>query len=106
MKSTQSKGKWLIVLSSGSIVLAIAAVVNLHHSQPSSPLFPTNIVLQASQIHWQHPAAEPVLFQLEGVESAERINEQLMRRTREQWQRSHRVQAAPPTLPGGIEEGK
>jgi hypothetical protein len=75
MRSTQRKLECCAVLAAGSLVLTAAVLVILSDSHSDST--PPSMLIQrkAYQIHWQQPAP----LQSEGIESAERINEQMMR---------------------------
>jgi hypothetical protein len=101
MGSTQRKMQCFGVLLAGSIVLTTTVLYVLSDSDSGSPPPSTHIrphayqsdwqqlghllregpvQRQAYQVHWQRPGPlEPGPLQSEGIEWAERINEQMMR---------------------------
>jgi hypothetical protein len=101
----EPKKRLLWALLTGGVVLAVAVVVSFSRSRPDTALSPTNIVVEVAQIRWQPAELKPTRAQLEGIESAERINEQMLRRYRERWMRLQGSPSAlrsslPPTIPG------
>lgn len=67
-------------------------------SEPASPPVSTSEVVRVAPAQWRRQSAQPPLRSIEGIERAERINEQLMRRSREEWQRLRGAQS-PQALP-------
>ena len=63
------------VLVAGSLVLTAPVLVILSDSHSDSPPPSTYIQRQAYQVHWQQLGP----LQAEGIEWAERINEQMLR---------------------------
>ena len=96
MRRTPLKMKCFVLLLAGSLVLTIAVLGILSDSHSvSSPPF-TNILVQTYQTRWQQ---RPPL-KLEGIERAERINEQMMWRSQDQWKRLQELRSprVPSTL--------
>jgi hypothetical protein len=107
MSTKERRKRCFGVVLTGGLALTVVVVLKISTPQPGSPTFLTNTVLQVSQIHWQPIVPRPTRSQWEGIEPAERINEQMMRRYQERWKRSQRFPVPlPPTLPGTIEEGQ
>lgn len=78
-----------VVIFAGTMVYFASVHTSALPAPPSaSPAF-TNLAVQATNITWRRISAQTGALRLEGVEAAERINELLMRRSREQWEREH-----------------
>lgn len=116
MNATEGRRLCFGVISTGGLASVVAAAVfRVSAPRPNLANSPTNVVVGVSRIHWQRPVTEywprsvpePVPVQREGIEPAERINSQMMRRYQEHWNRSEKPQVPlPPALPGIKEEGK
>ena len=117
MNATARRRLWFGLSTGGLALVVAAAVFRVSAPRPRPSHFPTNTVVDVSQIvrtralHWKQsvmilPAnVEPVPSQWEGIDSAERINLQIMRRYQEHWNRFEKPQAPfRPALPG-ITEG-
>ena len=89
MKEAQRRAVYLLVMIAGLIAIA-ATVGHFRRLQAISVARSTNVVLQLSEVTLAPP--KQTQFQFEGVEPAERINQELMRRNREDWERTHKLQ--------------
>jgi hypothetical protein len=92
MKEAHRRTVYLLVVLAG--VLVATALASGHFGRPrgASLAASTNVVLQLSQVTSRAPVPEESQFRFEGVEPAERINQELMRRSREEWERTHKLQ--------------
>ena len=83
----------------GSLLLPVVVLVIFPDSDSVSTPGVLNVVVQTGQVvqaHWQPPAP----FQLEGIEQAERINEQMMLRNQDQWKRLQELRQ--PLVPASL----
>ena len=80
MGSTQRKMQCLGALLAGGLLLTTAVYSVLPDPHIGLPPASAHIQVQAHPVHWQQPGP----LQSEGIEWAERINEQMMRQRYQQ----------------------
>ncbi len=108
---TEHKKALLVVALAVVLALAAAVVLEIPSLRPGPLPLRTKVVLQIRQLYWNSTMAELGPLHEEGIERAERINEQILRRYHELWRRSlepsaPEPRALPPIAPAIVEERK
>jgi len=105
MNATARRRLWFGLSTGGLALVVAAAVFRMSAPRPSPTNSRSLSWKQVSEIHLERGLPESVAGQWEGIEPAERINWQIMRRYQEHWNRFEKPQAPfRPALPG-ITEG-
>jgi hypothetical protein len=108
MNATERRKLCFGLMSTCGFALLVAAAFFRVSAPPPAPAnFPTNIVVDLSQIRRLSGMTGLSPIQWQVIEPAERINLQIMRRYQERWNRFEKLQSPfQSTLPGGYGEGK
>ncbi len=89
MKTAYQRPSWLLAFVATLVVAAGLVSCRPQESPGGSVAAPTNAAVKLVQVQWTartQTRVRPVAFD-EDVEAAERINQQLMKRYREAWER-------------------
>lgn len=91
MKKTHRRNVYLLVVLATALAATGLASRQFGARRGALPEPATHVSLQLSQVTLRAPVPQNSQFRFQGIEPAERINQELMRRSREEWERTYKA---------------